>query len=134
MKKWFFAPLLVLSLVMLSACGSTETKETKESTQQKESQDESTNQDSKSESQAIKIEAKNFAFDQTEYTAKAGEPINFSFKSAEGMHGIAISGTDVTLNDGDSKTVTLEAGEYTIMCTIPCGSGHSEMVSKLIVS
>jgi cytochrome c oxidase subunit 2 len=120
--------------VMLSACGGTETEETQEQTQQEETQDESTNEGDSTESQAISIEATNFAFNQTEYTAKAGEPVNISFKSVEGMHGIAISGADVTLNDGESKSVTLEAGEYTIVCSIPCGSGHSEMVAKLIVT
>jgi len=81
----------------------------------------------------LKIEATNFQFDQAEYRVKAGDTVNVSFASTEGMHGIDIEGYDVSLGDGDTASFVAAPGEYAIICNIMCGSGHSQMVSKLIV-
>jgi heme/copper-type cytochrome/quinol oxidase subunit 2 len=122
MRKWFLLSVLLLSLISLTACGGAE-KETAKPAEPTDGTE-----------QAVNISATNFAFNEEEFSVKAGQPVKISFKSEQGVHGIAISGTDVNLNDGDSETVTLEAGEYNIICTIPCGSGHTQMVSKLVVS
>jgi cytochrome c oxidase subunit 2 len=121
MKKWMYTLALLLVLSSLSACGASEEKKT-------ETPAPTGNE------QIVDITASNFKFNETEYKVEAGKPIKISFQSEQGAHAIAISGTDIELNDDDSEVVTLEAGEYNIICSIPCGPGHSEMVSKLIVS
>ncbi|WP_332694296.1 hypothetical protein [Halalkalibacter lacteus] len=45
---------------------------------------------------------------------------------------MAIEGADLKIDGDGEATVTLEAGEYIIYCTIPCGGGHEEMTAKLI--
>lgn len=81
---------------------------------------------------ALAIEASNWKFDQTEYKVPAGD-VTINFKSTEGYHGLQINGTDVNLEGEGTKTVNLKAGEYTIQCSVPCGEGHADMQSKLIV-
>jgi cytochrome c oxidase subunit 2 len=131
MKKWLFASMLLLAVLLLSACGgSEESSKTEEAPMSEES---SMSEESGSTAQVVNISATNFAFNQEEYRVSAGAPISIEFASAQGVHGIAITGTDITLNDGDKKEVTLEAGEYDIICSIPCGTGHTQMRAKLIV-
>ncbi|WP_407271759.1 cupredoxin domain-containing protein [Radiobacillus sp. PE A8.2] len=82
----------------------------------------------------LEIHATNFEFDQAEYVVKAGEPVTIQLSSDEGMHGINIQGLDVNIDGNGSKTITpSEPGEYTIFCSILCGTGHGNMISKLIV-
>lgn len=81
---------------------------------------------------ALDITASNWKFDQTEYKVPAGD-VTINFKSKEGYHGLQINGTDVNIEGEGSKTVNLKAGEYTIQCSVPCGEGHADMQSKLVV-
>ncbi|HZG78898.1 MAG TPA: cytochrome C oxidase subunit II [Paenibacillus sp.] len=81
----------------------------------------------------LAIEATNFAFNEKEYRVKAGDTVNVTFDSVEGMHGIDIRGADIKLKDDGSATFVAQPGEYEIVCNIMCGQGHSKMVSKLIV-
>lgn len=84
----------------------------------------------------LKIEAySDFTFGQEEYRVKQGTPIRLVLQNKSGVHGIEIPGMNITL-EGDNlqQDVTFDQpGEYTIECSIPCGVGHSTMVSKLIV-
>ena len=82
--------------------------------------------------QTLAIEASNWEFDSAEYTIEAGEPVQISLKNAQGFHGIEIVGVG-KVEAGKDKVFTLEAGEYKIICSINCGTGHNDMVSKLIV-
>ena len=82
----------------------------------------------------LNIVATNFAFDKEEYRVKAGEPIDFSIENAEGLHGYEIKGLGIKIEGKGTKQFTInEPGTYDIVCSIMCGSGHSDMVSKLIV-
>jgi cytochrome c oxidase subunit 2 len=85
--------------------------------------------------QQVKLVATNFKFDQAEYKVKAGQDVTVTLENKEGMHGIAIDAFKVKL-DGSTKSMTFKAdkaGTYDIICSIPCGSGHMTMKSKLIV-
>ncbi|MFD1953658.1 cytochrome C oxidase subunit II [Paenibacillus thailandensis] len=83
---------------------------------------------------AVAVKAKNWEFDQAEYRIPKGTDITLSLESTEGIHGLAIRNTDYTVENGASTTVNLaEAGEYELYCNVPCGTGHSKMVSKIIV-
>lgn len=81
----------------------------------------------------VTIEGSNWEFDSDTYTIPAGEPVAIHYVNAEGSHGISIAGTDVDLQDDERATVNLEPGEYTIACSIMCGTGHADMVATLIV-
>jgi plastocyanin len=68
-----------------------------------------------------------FAFDQTELTAPAGE-ITIELVNESGIpHNVEIEGEDAvseTITEGSTELmVSLEAGEYTFFCNIP---GHRE--------
>ncbi|WP_438448852.1 plastocyanin/azurin family copper-binding protein [Gorillibacterium sp. sgz5001074] len=86
---------------------------------------------------SLKLVASNFKFDQPEYTVKAGEKMKVSLSIKEGIHAVKISGNGVDIDldkQNASKEVTFDKpGTYTIQCTLPCGAGHADMVSKLIV-
>jgi cytochrome c oxidase subunit 2 len=81
----------------------------------------------------LNIEATNFKFDKEEYRVKAGDTVNISLNSSQGMHGLQIKGMDVNVKGGESASFVAQPGEYDIICSIMCGSGHSKMTSKLIV-
>lgn len=85
----------------------------------------------------VKLVASNFKFDQAEYTAKAGEKTKVSLSIKEGIHAVKISGNGVDIEldkQNASKEVTFDKpGTYTIVCSLPCGPGHEQMVSKLVV-
>lgn len=86
-------------------------------------------------SQEITLQATNWKFDQPEYKVKKGEPLKINLDIKEGVHGVSIPDLKVSLdNNSKSKVVTPEkAGSYNIICSIPCGSGHSTMTAKLVV-
>jgi len=82
----------------------------------------------------LSVKARNFEFDQTEYRVKSGDAVRLHFVSEEGVHGIRVQKTGIELRDGQTVTVTFEnPGEYEIICSIPCGTGHTKMFAKLIV-
>jgi len=135
LKKSILATILLGLILVLAACGggnsdsdtNTEVDNSTEETGTNSSEDSTANND-------IEIKAINFEFDQAEYTVKAGEEVKISLVNEEGSHGIAIDDLDVKIDgDGDATFTPEEPGEYTIYCSIPCGQGHSDMVSTLIV-
>ena len=72
--------------------------------------------------ETIRIVATNFAFDKTELTATAGEPVTFVLQNdADGTeHNLTIEGLDVDKDaeGGESaeQTVSPEAGTYDYQC------------------
>lgn len=124
MKRNLLFTLLLGVVLVLAACSGNN------SDQQSES---GSKEDSAPASQ-IDITASNFEFDQDEYIVNAGEEIKVTLANAEGMHGIAIDGLDVSIEGEGEVTFTPdEPGEYTIYCNIPCGQDHDEMKSTLVV-
>lgn len=82
----------------------------------------------------INIEASNWKFNQETFEAKVGQPVTINFKTTEGVHGITIDGLGVDISREGSETITPEkAGEYQILCSIPCGPDHGKMIAKLVV-
>ncbi|HUC93302.1 MAG TPA: cytochrome C oxidase subunit II [Paenibacillus sp.] len=84
----------------------------------------------------MQVEASNdFVFDQPEYRVKQGDMVRLVLKNKSGIHGLGIPDLGIDLK-GDTleQDVTFDkAGEYEIVCTVPCGVGHANMKSKLIV-
>lgn len=82
----------------------------------------------------LKIVATNWQFDQKEYKVKKGETLKVTLESKEGAHAIKINGLNVEVGANKTKDITFDkAGTYDIICSLPCGSGHSTMKTKLIV-
>ncbi len=77
----------------------------------------------------------NFKFDKEEYRVRAGEPVILTMINRQGTHGVMVQGTDINLlKDNPSQEVVFdEPGEYMLLCSVMCGTGHYDMVAKLIV-
>ncbi|WP_276354711.1 cytochrome C oxidase subunit II [Cohnella caldifontis] len=89
--------------------------------------------ESQTASQEIVIKASNWAFDKPEYIVPKDTPVKIVLE-LDGGHGIKVPGTDINLGPGHTSTVvTLKAGTYDFRCSIMCGKGHNDMVSKLVV-
>lgn len=128
MRKWLMATILVSVLLVLAACGGNDTSD------ETEQVDTTNSTEGETANEKINMTAVNFDFDQAEYTVKAGEEVTITLTNEEGMHGIAIDGLDVDIQgDGEATFTPTEPGEYTIYCNIPCGTGHDDMKSTLIV-
>ncbi|WP_019536692.1 cupredoxin domain-containing protein [Paenibacillus ginsengihumi] len=83
----------------------------------------------------LKFVATNYQFDQPEYTVKAGETVTVTLQNKEGLHAVEIKGLGIKLdNNNKSQQVTFDKpGTYEVICALPCGPGHDQMVTKLVV-
>jgi len=126
MKKgitWLAACMLIL---VLTACGGA-----KQST-------ESGSNGSDAEvtaSEELVIKASNYEFDQPEYHLKKGVPVNIVYENVNGNHGMLVPELNLQLDTkNSSKVITPDkVGEFEMSCSVFCGSGHSSMISKIIV-
>ncbi|KIL35976.1 hypothetical protein SD71_11610 [Cohnella kolymensis] len=84
-------------------------------------------------SQEIVIKATSWEFDQPEYVIPKDTPVKITVENLKGAHGVEVEGTDINIRGNDSQVVTLKAGTYPIRCSIVCGAGHAQMVSKITV-
>ena len=128
--------VLVLSLVV-SACGNSMGNMDMGNSSTSESNSPSSSDSGTSEE--VSVVASNWKWDLSNTEFKVGETITFSIQGKEGVHGFAIEGTEINENiaPGQTKTVTWtpdKAGDYTIACSVACGTGHNDMVQKITVS
>ena len=129
MKKWLLATVFFSIMLVLAACGggSAENDTVKQTENPSSSEEVAANNN-------VEIIATNWDFDQEKYTVNAGEEVTITLSNEEGMHGISIDGFDVAISgDGKATFTPEEPGEYTIRCSIPCGQGHADMTSTLVV-
>jgi len=119
MKKKLFTTLIFASILVLTACGGNDSEE-------------STGENGDGDGAEVVVTGTNWDFETDVSTVDAGE-VTFTLVNEEGHHAISIDGTDLEINGEGSDTITLEAGEYTIICTMPCGEGHEEMTAMLTV-
>uniref|UniRef100_UPI00403EF894 cytochrome C oxidase subunit II n=1 Tax=Paenibacillus sp. FSL R5-0486 TaxID=2921645 RepID=UPI00403EF894 len=86
-------------------------------------------------SEELVIKASNYEFDQPEYHLKKGVPVNIVYKNENGNHGILVPELNLQLDTrNSSKVITPDkVGEFEMSCSVFCGSGHSSMISKIIV-
>ena len=123
MKKLITGTMLLSLLFILAACGGHDDHP---------SENENTSGDASSTSNTVELVATNWDFEKDSYTVPTGE-VTIKLINEEGYHGITIDGTDVAINGEGTATATLEPGEYQVICSVPCGDGHHEMVAQLIV-
>ncbi|MBB6729497.1 cupredoxin domain-containing protein [Cohnella zeiphila] len=82
----------------------------------------------------IKLMAKDFEYDQKEIHVKKGDKVNITLQSDDGGHGFTIPDYNVTINGNGSAEFTADkAGSFEYHCSVPCGSGHTQMKGTLIV-
>lgn len=127
MKKSIAFILSCMLLLVLSACG--------EKNKESQSASGGVSDTGAAPSEEMVIKAKNFAFDKQEYHLKKGVPVKITFENEEGTHGVLIPGLELQLDQKHkSQVVTPEkAGTFEMTCSVFCGSGHSAMISKVIV-
>ncbi|MBB5172355.1 cytochrome C oxidase subunit II [Texcoconibacillus texcoconensis] len=134
MKK-LFSSVIFGSMLVLAACGGEEPAEEENGADNDEAvaeEEEAENSEEEAAASEIDIVATDWDFDQETYTVEEGE-VTVNLINEEGHHGIVIEGTDIDIEGDGSQTAELEAGEYEIVCSIPCGEGHDDMVSTLVV-
>ena len=86
----------------------------------------------------ISIIARKWEFDPAVITVKEGDSVKLDITSEDVTHGIVLStfGIREVLKPGKTSTVEFVAdtkGTFSFFCSIPCGSGHSQMKGTLIV-
>jgi cytochrome c oxidase subunit 2 len=124
-KKLAYFLTTTALLLALSACGSNKNSD---------SGNNSSPSPVESASQEVVITATTFEFDKPEYSIPKDTPVKLTLENIKGAHGIEIVGQDITIRGGSSKVVTLPAGTYEIKCSVMCGNGHGQMISKIVVS
>lgn len=122
MKKFIISTMLISLLLVLAACGEEDSTGGTDDTSGGEN----------STSNTVELVASNWEFDKDSYFVPAGE-VTINLVNDEGFHGITIEGTDVKIEGDGSATTSLEPGEYKVVCSVPCGEGHAEMTTQLIV-
>ena len=86
----------------------------------------------------VPIRVENWAFTPSSIRVKKGDSVTLRFVGTTGSHGVKIPalGIDVTINPDQKVEVVLPTdttGTFPFACTVPCGSGHSEMKGMIIV-
>lgn len=119
-KKWFLRFTFALTfMLLLAACGG-----------DADGGEEGTS--AQASANTIEIVATNWEFNEETFEVPAGEA-TIQFTAEEGAHAVSIPDLDVELQDGETKNVTLESGEYSFFCSIPCGEGHEDMKGTIVV-
>ncbi|MNZ57440.1 hypothetical protein D3C78_754180 [compost metagenome] len=124
MKKWLLLASAMCLFIVLAACGANNNGGNNSG---------AAAADSEATSEIV-ITASNWKFDQEEYKIKAGETVSIKLDSIEGMHSAKIQKTKYDIKKGNPVAVKFDKpGTYDIICNVPCGQGHTTMVSKLVV-
>ena len=88
----------------------------------------------------IEITASRYRFEPDVIEVRQGERVVLVVRSADTNHGIAIKelGVKAKIPEGGSpvsiELATDRPGTYTVSCAQYCGSGHSKMKARLVVS
>lgn len=95
--------------------------------------------DGETEPERISMTASKFEFSPSTITVKEGTPVEISVTSKDVSHGFSLSefGVDETIEAGKISVITFtpnQVGEFSFSCSTFCGSGHSTMQGKLIVT
>lgn len=137
-KRTGFFVLSLFSVVILAACGNTSTDSSSNSeNSQKEEPNTTSNTEQESEAGEVKeivVKATNFKFEPSEIRVKKGEKIKLTLQNDEGYHGVMIHELNLNIEGNDSaEFVADQVGEYNLMCSVMCGTGHGDMIGKIIV-
>lgn len=89
--------------------------------------------------QQFSISAKQWEFSPSTITVKKGTTVKLTITSEDVAHSFTLSDFGVNEKLEPGKTVQVEfvadkSGEFTFLCKVFCGQGHSQMKGKLIVT
>lgn len=121
-KKLGYLLMALAFVVVLAACGS-----------KNDSDSGAAPSESLVAEHEIIIKASSWDFDQEEYVIPKDTPVKITVENVSGAHGIQIKGPGTKIRGGKSEIVTLAAGTYEFFCNIQCGTGHNQMVGKIVV-
>ncbi|MCM8800337.1 MAG: cupredoxin domain-containing protein, partial [Candidatus Omnitrophica bacterium] len=84
------------------------------------------------------LEAYQYGFSPDPVIVKKGDIVKLEITSQDVSHGVYIReyGINISVKKGETKRIEFLAdkvGEFDILCSVYCGSGHSQMKAKLIV-
>lgn len=87
----------------------------------------------------VKVAVSEWAFEPSMITAAKGEKVTLELTGVSGIHSFAIPelGMNVRVEPGKTVTVALPtdaAGTYEVVCRIPCGPGHRDMKTTVVIS
>jgi cytochrome c oxidase subunit 2 len=86
------------------------------------------------ETKSFTIKATNWAFEPTEIRVSKGDTVEIKLVNEEGYHEVEIKGYGKTIKgDGTVKFTADKTGEFEFICSVFCGTGHDDMIGKLIV-
>ena len=94
------------------------------------------------EPKVFEVIARRFDFEPATIEVTEGDRVRLVVRSADGPHGVEIKAFKVKkavprVKPGDSPViidfVAATAGEFPILCSEYCGSGHKEMTGTLVV-
>ncbi|WP_239614847.1 cupredoxin domain-containing protein [Cohnella mopanensis] len=131
----FFALVALAAVLALSACGNNNDSASSPSASAEAPASASASAPAAGgETKEITITATNFKFSEEVINAKVGDTLILNYKNENGNHGLGINDLNVKLKNGESATIVLDkAGTYEFNCSIMCGTGHDNMVGKLVV-
>lgn len=113
--------LVVLSALLLAACGNSGGSSTEEA-------------NATGEVKEFTIDATNFEFDLKEIKVNQGDTVKVTLKNSEGLHAVKFDGYNKEVQGDETITfVADKVGEFEYICSIFCGTGHDDMVGTLIV-
>lgn len=93
----------------------------------------------KKETVNIEVTASQWQFDPNTITVKKGSHVVLTLVSKDVDHGLGIAAYGVKEKIPAGRAVDVEfdadkAGEFPFYCTVYCGTGHSSMKGKLVVT
>ncbi|MDQ0257900.1 cytochrome c oxidase subunit 2 [Evansella vedderi] len=131
MKKLLTLLLATTLIFVLAACGNDEETESNATDEEEVVADVEVEAGDKE----FTITATNFDFNsEEELVVKKGDNVTIHIVNEEGVHGLEIP--ELNISGGVEETIQFEAteaGTFEILCSIPCGEGHDDMVINLVV-
>ncbi|OUM94714.1 MAG: hypothetical protein A9Z00_14790 [Thermobacillus sp. ZCTH02-B1] len=129
MKKWMLTLCLaVCASMILTACGGGNDSKGGGNASGSDASA------STGEKKTFTIKATNWNFEPAEIRVNQGDTVEIKLVNEEGYHEIEIKGYNKTIKGDQTITFTADkAGEFDFICSVFCGTGHDDMIGKLIV-
>lgn len=86
----------------------------------------------------IKVTAKQYSFSPNPIKLKLNEPVRLRITTDDVPHGFSVPelGIALTIQPGQESIVNLQPdkkGTFSVICSIACGLGHSDMRSSIVI-
>lgn len=125
--KYFKITLVLITLILVSACS----KKTEVETPISALEIEQIKQELLN-TKVITLNAKNWEYNQKEIRIKQWEQVTLRVNNTDVLHGIAIPEMRLVWDD-EIQVDTSKKWEYQFVCPNYCGDGHSDMTGTIII-